>query len=347
MIGTVSPILELLGNSASLDLRHSDRYAAILGESPSKGAKSPSLWNRAFEKAGSSTRMVPMDVPSEKLKQVVNTLRNDKRYMGGAVTMPYKVLLLPLLDRIEPEAQAIGAVNCIFREGSSLVGTNTDGAGALSSLKEAMKLESLAGKTIAVLGTGGAGCSVATYMAGAVGSTGKIILSNRHASLADDLAKRLMNQAKISVAPWLAPFENVDVVINCTAIGFETLRQDERGAYSLRPFTPLGPIDSELRVKAGPEAMLRYLTAARKAIERNLSESFQKLETLKNTWVFDIVYQPKQTQFLHMASWFGLPTLSGAGMNLEQAVIAFHKTTAAAGEPQDLDSVRKWMAEIW
>ena len=40
--------LSLIGNQIKID--HLDQYAAIIGESPSKGARSPKLWNAAFQK---------------------------------------------------------------------------------------------------------------------------------------------------------------------------------------------------------------------------------------------------------------------------------------------------------
>ena len=119
-----------IGNSISITTA---RYAAILGASPSKGARSPLLWNAAFAAAGIDAVMHPMDTTAETLGAVVATLKADPRYMGGAVTMPHKQAIVAYLDRLEPEAERIGAVNAIWRDDDgALVGGNTDGAGALA-----------------------------------------------------------------------------------------------------------------------------------------------------------------------------------------------------------------------
>ena len=72
---------------------------------------------------------------------------------------------------------------------------------------------------------------------------------------------------------------------------------------------------------------------------------YHKLQTiLINLLVFDIVYQPLTTCFLFLSDLCGHKTLSGKGMNLEQAVIAFDKTTSANGKRKpDQNEVRKYM----
>ena len=64
------------------------RYAAIIGASPSKGARSPVLWNAAFDAHGIDAEMVPMDVAPEHLEEVTTALRRDTRFLGGAVAAP-------------------------------------------------------------------------------------------------------------------------------------------------------------------------------------------------------------------------------------------------------------------
>ncbi|MGB1006871.1 MAG: hypothetical protein ACPGVX_06820, partial [Thalassobaculaceae bacterium] len=105
-------ILALIGNEVRPTTA---RFAAILGLTPSKGARSPVLWNAAFEAAGDNACMVPMDVSEANLAALVDVLRADRRYLGGAVAVPHKQGLLPLLDHLEPEAARIGAVNALYR----------------------------------------------------------------------------------------------------------------------------------------------------------------------------------------------------------------------------------------
>ena len=48
---------------------------------------------------------------------------------GAHVTVPHKVAVVPLLDRLTEAARLAGAVNCIKRDGDELIGDNTDGRG--------------------------------------------------------------------------------------------------------------------------------------------------------------------------------------------------------------------------
>ena len=76
-------------------------------------------------------------------------------FKGLSVTTPHKKTVIPFLDRLDPEAAAIGAVNTIVFHEGQLIGHNTDGKGALDALGN------VAGKRVAVLGgRGGAGSAI-------------------------------------------------------------------------------------------------------------------------------------------------------------------------------------------
>ena len=79
---------------------------------------------------------------------------NEKNFSGLNVTIPYKQAVIPYLDRLDAQASAIGAVNTIVNRDGQLWGYNTDFGGMLDSL-QALGCESLAGKTVLILGTGG------------------------------------------------------------------------------------------------------------------------------------------------------------------------------------------------
>ena len=80
-------------------------------------------------------------------------LIHHEQLSGLNVTIPFKEDVIPLLDEIDPTAQAIGAVNVINVEGDKLVGFNTDVIGFWKSLEP--KLGSTRPKAL-ILGTGGA-----------------------------------------------------------------------------------------------------------------------------------------------------------------------------------------------
>jgi shikimate dehydrogenase len=342
-------VLDVIENTG-LDLEQTDYYAAILGESPSKGAKSPSLWNAAFKGLKLSGMMHPMDVRSMKLKDVVQYLRRDSRFIGGAVTMPFKITIIPYLDALEPEAETIGAVNCLYRDGEKLIGTNTDGAGAMWSLERYIS-GSLEGKTILLLGTGGAGFAVSTYLASAIGPKGSLILANRSYAPRDELAEKLQGRCKVSVIDWpiaTDQVKGVDILVNCSSIGFETLKEDKKGTFSLKFFTPIGPVDDAIRVQKGEDVEKQYFKAASDAIKKNFDQSLDVLSNMDDPFIFDIIYQPLKTMLLYLASMVGFRTLNGVAMNLEQAVIAFDKATVAAClQNSSIKKTRSLMRKVW
>lgn len=85
-------------------------------------------------------------------------LWKDESLMGLNVTIPYKQLVIPFLDRLDESASAIGAVNTVKREGTELVGYNTDIFGFEYSVKELIGKNSI--NNALILGTGGASKAV-------------------------------------------------------------------------------------------------------------------------------------------------------------------------------------------
>ena len=56
---------------------------------------------------------------------------------GCSISMPFKQEVIPLLDRLDPVAEHIGAVNTIVNDDGCLIGMNTDSHGAQTALTEA------------------------------------------------------------------------------------------------------------------------------------------------------------------------------------------------------------------
>lgn len=81
---------------------------------------------------------------------------------GFNVTIPYKQAVIPYLDSLSYEAEQIGAVNCVKREGERLVGHNTDVVGLRVALGRF--LDQLPERAL-VLGTGGASQAVQFVLA--------------------------------------------------------------------------------------------------------------------------------------------------------------------------------------
>lgn len=211
----VGDIASLVGND--LKLEDSQRFAAIIGMNPSQGARSPVLWNAAFDAHGIDTEMIPFDVTQENLGALLAAVEGNANFIGGAVAVPYKEAVARWLgERLTPEAAAIGAVNCLYRAlDGRLMGTNTDGEGALASFEAARG--SVAGRSVLILGPGGAGKAVAAYFASSVKSGGRLAIVGRSEtgrSFADRLGVTWINWSDVTGA-----LSSTDVLVNCTSVG--------------------------------------------------------------------------------------------------------------------------------
>lgn len=207
--------VELLENNPSLEA--GVRYAGILGTSPSKGARSPVLWNAAFQDFGQAEHMVPMDVLPEKLDQVLETLAGDPNFIGGAVAFPFKESIATWLGspNLTLQAQQIGAVNCLYRnDAGELCGTNTDGEAALSDVKAS--IPDLGGKETLLIGPGGAGKAVAAFLANAGASL--TIVSRSPEATQDFCAGIGAKSAPYADIGALTPASSL--IVNCTPVGF-------------------------------------------------------------------------------------------------------------------------------
>ncbi len=209
-------ISNLIENKIDFDKR--GLYAAIIGETPSKGARSPLLWNAAFKAHGLDQSMIPLDVNKKNIIQLLDELNDDKKFIGGAVAVPYKETIAQWLgEKTTPEAKKIGAVNCLFRgDDGQLMGTNTDGEAARITYED--KFGSLNGKSIVILGAGGAGKAVIAYFK-AVSENGNITVISRAQK-----DKEYATKIGVKWSPW-GKLDNslaiADVLVNCTSIGFE------------------------------------------------------------------------------------------------------------------------------
>lgn len=185
---------------------------------PVAGNPTQYMMEKAFARAGLDWRYLTLEVPPEGLADAVRGLR-AMGFQGGNLTIPHKVAVIPLLDRLTPAAEMMGAVNCMIREGDQLVGENTDGKGFVQSLRE---LLDPAGKKVVLLGAGGAARAVGieTALAGAAQFT----VVNRDPGRGETLAKLIQEKTNVPTAfvAWqgdYAPPPDTDVLINCTSIG--------------------------------------------------------------------------------------------------------------------------------
>src|SRR5207248_10594902 len=140
-------------------------------------------------------------------------------FRGANCTLPHKVAVVPLLDELSPAAQAIGAVNCIFRKGDRLVGENTDGKGFLQSVQDVTPVKGL--KAV-MLGAGGAARAVGVELLRA--GLGSLVVVNRGRARGEELVAVLgrLAEGRVTFVPWQGDYAvppAADLLINATSIG--------------------------------------------------------------------------------------------------------------------------------
>ena len=143
---------------------------------------------------------------------------------GFNVTMPHKEAILPLLDELSPAAAACGAVNTVCIKNGRAIGYNTDGRGFVDSLR-ARGLEP-EGKTVLLLGTGGAGDAICDALVGA--GVKKIFVTNRSVYPAQDLAARYPDKAQFiyfGIFPVRHAMAESDLFINATSLGMAGMKE--------------------------------------------------------------------------------------------------------------------------
>ncbi|SEB75774.1 shikimate dehydrogenase [Tenacibaculum sp. MAR_2009_124] len=96
----------------------------------------------------------------QSLKELTNRILENKEILKGMnVTIPYKLEIFDFLDKVDPQAKKIGAVNTIrIEKNGRLIGFNTDVFGFQKSLEPLLKKHH---KHALILGTGGASKAVA------------------------------------------------------------------------------------------------------------------------------------------------------------------------------------------
>lgn len=95
------------------------------------------------------------DIPS--INELTIILKNNPELKGLNVTIPYKEVVMDVLDEIDEEAKKIGAVNTIKIKNNKLTGYNTDYFGFKQSLKPFLEISQ---ERALILGTGGASKAV-------------------------------------------------------------------------------------------------------------------------------------------------------------------------------------------
>ena len=209
VLGSIVDNKVVLGNFHSLTF--------IVGATPSQGARSPRLWNAAFQAEGGSGEMLPLDVAQDQVVSVLKHLEADPRVIGVAIAAPYKSLAAEIYSEDLTQAAAqCGSINLLFRsQNNRFVGSNTDGLAAYQSLRE---VEPEVGhKQILLMGCGATGRAVAAVLSEQLGAE-RLVIAHRNPAHAEWISR-------LGATPWefsklSERLGSVDVLINCTTIGW-------------------------------------------------------------------------------------------------------------------------------
>ncbi|MBI2863567.1 MAG: shikimate dehydrogenase [Chloroflexi bacterium] len=257
---------------------------------PLKHSISPVFQQAAFDHLRLDIRYVAWETEPRDVGNVVERLRQPD-YLGMNVTVPFKEVVIPLLDEVVGLARRIGAVNTVVKRGSRLTGYNTDAAGFTRALRDQAGFDPKQAVAL-VLGAGGAARAVAFALADAGART--IYIANRTPTRAETLVSDLcsagVDPVSILPLPWTssrslrAVLRESDLIVNTTSIGMKH-----------------GPAEAQSPLEAG--------------------------DIPSRALVYDIVYNPSKTPLLVEARKAGARTIGGLPMLVYQGAAAFELWT--------------------
>ncbi len=248
----------------------STRYCAVFGH-PIKHSASPAMQNAGIAALGLNWRYLAFDVHPQYLREAIAGAKR-MGFIGVNLTVPHKLLALDMVDALDASAKTWHAVNTIRfeardkkgrwqplhsfgvppsggaardvrppkagtpnRDGLQIRshGFNTDADAITRSLRDDLKLK-LAGKSVLLLGAGGAGRVAALKLASE--KVKSLFLVNRTRSKAETVAREIRRRfPKVNVTLG-HPSGGVDLLLNATSLGLsanDLLPLDEK-QFSLR-----------------------------------------------------------------------------------------------------------------
>ena len=259
-------------------------YAEVIGD-PIAQSKSPAIHGFWIEKLGLDAEYRATHVEAGELEHYLSSRRDDPDWRGCNVTMPHKQPIMSLLDRLEPLAKRVGAVNTVVKAADGkLVGRNTDVAGFLEPLSARLR-EQHYFRMARVLGTGGAARAI---VAGLAGEGFTLVLAGRNPDKARMLLEELDPGKEHHVVP-------LDHFADATDFAFD----DREGCC-------------DLIVNASPLGMRGQPPLA-----------FDWSHAPPGSVAYDIVTDPIEPPFLIAAREAGFETIDGLAMLIGQAAAAF------------------------
>ena len=270
-------------------------YAEVIGD-PIAQSKSPAIHQFWLGKLGIAAEYRACHVTAGGLGDYFLARRPDSDWRGCNITMPHKQAAMALVDRLDPLAARIGAINTVVRgEDSHLTGFNTDAAGFLEPLRPLLDATHL-WRMARIIGAGGAARAIVAALADA-GFT--LILAARDPAK----ARLLLDELAPGGEHHTPPLEQFAAV---TDFAF-----DDRSQLL------------DLVINASPLGMAGQPPLA-----------FDLSHIPPGSTVYDIVTNPLETPLLGAARSAGFATIDGLAMLIGQAAAAFEKFFGAPAPRQ-------------
>lgn len=263
----------------------------------------------AFRALGLDWRYLTLEVSTANLAAAVAGARAFG-FQGFNCTIPHKVAVIPHLDDLGESARLMGAVNCVVNRGGRFVGENTDGKGFVASFRE---LADPAGKSLVLLGAGGAARAIGVEMA--LAGCAEITLVNRSKARGRELESLFSGKLRETVR--------------------EKLGTDLRVTYL--------PWDGDLRLPAGTDILVNATCIGLYPdIDARVPLDFDSITA--EVIVADVIPNPPETHLVRTAREKGCRVIDGLGMLVGQGVIGIEYWT---GRTPDAAVMRKALEEVF
>lgn len=226
------------------------RTLCVIGD-PVSHSKSPLLHNTMCRVLGLDFAYHCQTVKANALADFL-TEAKAQGYAGFNATMPFKELLLPYLDSLDPLAEKLGAVNTVCIKDGRLYGYNTDCPGYIAALRE--RGFDPKGKSVVLLGAGGAAKAVALGLCEAGAA---VTVLNRTLEKAQGVANLCPDRAV--ALPWSGQtlaqiLPHADLLVNATSLGMAG--QGQFSSFDFLGFLPKTCLVSDLIYHPSPTALL-------------------------------------------------------------------------------------------
>lgn len=198
-----------------VEYRNSSALLAVIGD-PIAHSLSPLLQNTMLELLDEDAVYLAIHVPAGTVEQFVSAAKTIG-IRGFNLTMPHKEDILPYLSHRTREANRCGSVNSVRIRDGRLEGHSTDGIGFRRALQDFGW--DYPGKTVTILGAGGAAKSVA--MTAVDSGAKRVNVVNRTLSRAEALCAGEETMAAYSRDSLDALLPETDILVNTTPIGME------------------------------------------------------------------------------------------------------------------------------